>query len=64
MGVCAFGSWYVLKQLTDSRLVLCALPVVVGVAVYAPLIIKFRAITREDCLLLPKGDKIADLLHL
>ena len=64
MGVCAFGSWYGLKQITDSRLILCALPVMVGVVVYAPLIIKFRAITREDCMLLPKGEKIADLLHL
>jgi hypothetical protein len=64
MGACVFGSWYGLKQFTDSRLILCGLPVMVGVAVYALLVVKFRAITREDCMLLPKGEKIADLLHL
>ena len=64
MGAAAFGAWYGLKQLTDSRLVLCAIPVMVGAALYFLLVIKFRAITREDCLLIPKGDKIADLLHL
>jgi hypothetical protein len=26
--------------------------------------IALKAITREDCLLLPKGEKIARLLHL
>ena len=64
MGAAVFGSWYGLQHFTDSRLILCGLPVVVGVAVYGVLVIKFRAITREDCQLLPKGDKIADLLHL
>ena len=64
MGAAAFGAWFGLKQVTDSRLLLCALPVMVGAGLYAVLVIKFRAITREDCLLLPKGDKIADLLHL
>ena len=36
----------------------------VGVAVYAVLIAVFKSVTREDCLLLPKGDKIAKLLRL
>jgi len=27
-------------------------------------VVVFKAITREDCQLLPKGDKIAKLLHL
>jgi len=26
--------------------------------------VKLKAITREDCLLLPKGEKIANLLRL
>jgi stage V sporulation protein B len=64
MGVAAFGAWFGLSKFTDSRLLLCAIPVMVGVAVYAVLVIKFKAITRDDCLLLPKGEKIADLLHL
>ena len=43
---------------------MCAVPVLVGVAVYFVLVIKLKSITREDCLLLPKGEKIADILHL
>ena len=47
-----------------SRIVLCAIPIVVGVVVYAFAAVKLKAITREDCLLLPKGKKIAKLLKL
>ena len=47
-----------------SRLILTAVPVMVGVAVYGFTAIKLKAITRSDCLLLPKGEKIANLLHL
>ena len=49
---------------TQSRVLLCAVPVMVGVVVYAFTAIKLKAITREDCLLLPKGDKLAKLLKL
>ena len=44
--------------------VLCGVPVVVGVVVYAVAAIALKAITRDDCMLLPKGEKIAKLLHL
>jgi len=67
MGACAWGSWKGLQMLlgTDmSRLIACAVPVAVGVVVYVIAAVKLRAITREDCLLLPKGEKIANLLHL
>ena len=64
MGVAAFGAWMGLKQLTDSRLLLCAIPVMAGVLLYFVLVIKLKAITREDCLLLPKGEKIAKFLNL
>lgn len=47
-----------------SNLIRTALPILVGVVVYAFAAIKFKAISRADCLLLPKGEKIADLLHL
>ena len=47
-----------------SNLILTALPVLLGVAVYAFAALKLKAITREDCMLLPKGEKIADILHL
>ena len=64
MGVGVGGTLLALQQLTDSRLILCALPILVGVALYVVGVVKLKAITREDCLLLPKGEKIANLLHL
>ena len=38
--------------------------VLVGVAVYMVFVVICKAIRREDCLLLPKGEKISKLLHL
>lgn len=69
MGAAAFFTWMGLKQVLDGgsttgKLLLCGVPVAVGVAVYAVLAVKLKAITREDCLLLPKGEKIAKFLHL
>ena len=66
MGVCAWGAWWGLKigLGISSNLLLCALPVMVGVVVYAGAAVVFKAITKEDCLLLPKGEKIAKLLRL
>jgi stage V sporulation protein B len=36
----------------------------VGVVIYALSVVVFKTITREDCLLLPKGEKIAKLMRL
>ncbi len=47
-----------------GTLLLCAVPVVVGVAVYLPAAVALGALTKKDALLLPKGAKIAKLLHL
>jgi len=66
MGVAAYGCLYGLQQVLGitSRVLLCGIPVCVGVVVYALCAVVFRAITAEDCLLLPKGKKIAKFLHL
>jgi len=65
MGVFVFLSFTGLKALgITSRLILCALPILVGVLVYAVAAVKIKVVTREDCLLLPKGEKIAKLLKL
>ena len=65
MGVFAWASWYGLKFIgISSRLILCALPILVGVVVYVVAAVKIKVVTREDCLLLPKGEKIAKLLKL
>lgn len=69
MGVFAYGCWRGLAQVVSpegilGKLLLCAVPVLIGIVVYALCAVKMRAITRADCLLLPKGEKIADFLHL
>jgi len=66
MGVAVFGTWYGITALLGdvSRIIACGVPIAVGIAIYAFAVIKLRAITREDCLLLPKGEKIANFLHL
>jgi len=67
MGATAWGTWKGLQILLNgsvNALVACAVPIVAGAVVYFIAAIKLRAITREDCLLLPKGEKIANLLHL
>ncbi len=47
-----------------SRVILCGVSVAVGVIFYLICVVIFKAIRREDCLLLPKGEKIAKILHL
>ena len=65
MGVFVYGSLVGLKALgISSRLILCGLPILVGVLVYVIAAVKIKVVTREDCLLLPKGEKIAKLLKL
>jgi len=65
--VARWGLYQVLGAPTGrgmTALILCGGPILLGVVVYVVSAIKLRAITREDCLLLPKGEKIAKLLHL
>ncbi len=64
MGAAVFGVSWLLQQVTDSTVILCAVPVAIGVLAYVVLVVKCKSITREDCLLLPKGEKIAKLLRL
>ena len=65
MGIFVFLAFTGLKAVgISSRLILCGLPIAVGVAAYAIAAVKIKVVTREDCLLLPKGEKIAKLLKL
>ena len=65
MGIFVFLSFTGLKTSgISSRLILCGLPIAVGVVAYALAAVKIKVVTREDCLLLPKGEKIAKLLKL
>ena len=66
MGVAVWATLYVMQNIlhVHSALILCGGPVAVGVVVYAVAVIVCKTIKKEDCLLLPKGEKIAKLLHL
>jgi stage V sporulation protein B len=65
MGIFVIGALTGLKALgIGSRLILCGGPIAVGVVVYVLAAVKFKVVTRADCLLLPKGEKIAKLLKL
>ncbi len=50
--------------LGSSRVLLCGVPIAVGVVAYVIGIAVFKTVKKEDCLLLPKGEKIAKLLKL
>ncbi len=65
MGLFVFLSFLGLKSLgITSRLILCGAPIAVGVITYLFAAVKLKVVTRSDCLLLPKGEKIAKLLKL
>ena len=65
MGIFVYGALFALKALgITSRLILCGLPICVGVVVYVVMVVVLKVITRSDCMLLPKGEKIAKLLRL
>ncbi len=67
MGAGVWGVSKILRALPGiggSRVLLCGISVAVGVVIYLVCVVIFKAIRREDCLLLPKGEKIAKFLHL
>ena len=65
MGIFVFAAFTGLKMVgITSRLLLCGVPIMVGVVFYVLAAVKIKVVTREDCLLLPKGEKIAKLLKL
>ena len=67
MGGAVYGCYRLLQLVLGadgSRVLLCGIPIAVGVAVYFTAAVLLKSITREDCQLLPKGEKIAKLLHL
>ena len=67
MGVVAWFSWKGLIALLGadaSRVILCGAPIAAAGIVYLVLAVLCKAFTREDCMLLPKGEKIARLLKL
>lgn len=63
MGACAYSLHLLLGGLIGDKAA-TLLAVGAGAVVYGMLLLALRAISREDALLLPKGEKIADILHL
>ena len=51
-------------ELTNSNTIICLGALVIAVIVYAIFVLVLQCITYEDCLLLPKGEKIAKILHI
>ncbi len=69
MGAAVYGVQMGLGTVLDStsrmgKLLLCALPIGAGAVVYVVMVVVLKAFTREDCELLPGGEKLAKLLHL
>ena len=67
MGGAVYGTSLLLMKLFGedaSSLILCGGPIIVGVVVYFAGVVLFKSIKKEDCQLLPKGDRIAKILHL
>ena len=63
MGAVTFGAYRLAGRILSPKLA-CLLALVIAVVCYAVLVVLLRCITYQDCLLLPKGEKIAKLLHL
>ena len=66
MGAMVYLAYWVLSNPLGitSNVLLCGIPIVVGVVVYALFVLLTKTLTKEDCMLLPKGEKIAKLLKL
>ena len=67
MGASAFACWQLIVYVLGadcSYIIQVGGPMAVAGVVYLLSAVFLKSITREDCLLLPKGEKIAKLLHL
>jgi len=64
MGAVAFGVYRLLWNYLASYAVCCLGAIGIAAAIYLLLVIMFKAITYDDCLLLPKGEKIAKILRI
>ena len=64
MGVGAYVSYSLLGKVIASTALCCLGAIAVAIIIYALMVIALKAITYEDCLLLPKGEKFAKILRL
>lgn len=64
MAVVARGSWLWLHRLTEGSRAAVLMAIALAAAVYAMAALALGAVRREDLVALPKGEKLADLLHI
>lgn len=64
MGAAAFGANYLFTKLGFGALLRCGGAIAIAGVVYIILVLFLRIITKDDCELLPKGDKIAKILKI
>ena len=64
MGAATYMAYRVLAGLLGSMKLACLGALVFAVGVYFVLVVALQCVTYEDCLLLPKGEKIAKLLRI
>lgn len=62
MGIGAFAAYKLIFQILGSNGLATILAVFVGVVLYAVLVFMFKIITKEELMLLPKGDKIVKIV--
>ena len=64
MGAATFMVYRVLSNVISSWKLACLLSLEFAVVLYAVLVVFLRCLTYEDCMLLPKGEKIAKILRI
>lgn len=62
MGVSAFATYKLLFMVLESNTLSMLAAIMVGVVAYAVLILSLKAITKEEIVLFPKGDKLVKIL--
>ncbi len=64
MGVATYFVYSGLMLVLDSMTLCCVASIAIAVVIYLLLVIIIKPITYNDCLLLPKGEKIAKILKI
>lgn len=64
MGAVAYGANLLLSKMGFGALIRCGGAVAFAAVVYIIMVLALKIITKEDCELLPKGDKIAKILKI
>jgi len=64
MGGATYLVYRLLSSFLPSQKIACLLAVMIAVVIYLILIVALQCVTYADCMLLPKGEKIAKILRI